>query len=62
MSKWLSPTDIQNFYSLKRTITYRLIKEYAESGGEVIKIGSMKRVPEEQFTNFLLNRGKHENS
>ena len=35
-------------------------EEYEESGGEVIKIGKLRRVPEEQFTEFLLKRGRHE--
>lgn len=59
MSKWLSPKDIQTYYSFPRTTAYRLLKEYEQSGGEVIKIGSMRRVNEEQFTEWLL-RGKHE--
>ena len=58
--KWLSPTDIQENYSVKRSTSFRLVKEYEESGGEVIKIGKLRRVPEEQFTEFLLKRGRHE--
>lgn len=58
--KWLSPTDIQSNYSVKRSTSFRLVKEYEDQGGEVIKIGKLRRVPEEQFTQFLLKRGKHE--
>jgi hypothetical protein len=58
-SKWLSPKGIQEHYSFPRTTAYRLLKEYEDSGGEVIKIGTAKRVNEEQFTEWLL-RGKHE--
>lgn len=53
--KWLSPNEVQTNYSVKRSTAFRLIKEYEESGGEVIKIGKIRRVPEEQFTEFLLN-------
>lgn len=59
MNKWLSPKGIQEHYSFPRTTAYRLLKEYEDSGGEVIKIGTAKRVNEEQFTEWLL-RGKHE--
>lgn len=58
MNKWLSPKGIQEHYSFPRTTAYRLLKEYEQSGGEVIKVGSMRRVNEEQFTEWLL-RGKH---
>ena len=58
MNKWLSPNEVQINYSVKRSTAFRLIKEYEESGGEVIKIGKIRRVPEEQFTEFLLKRSK----
>lgn len=60
MSKWLSAKDIQSHYSLTRTIAYKVLREFEESGGEVIRIGSMRRVNEEALTEWLLNRGKHE--
>ena len=56
--KWFSPAEVQANYSLKRSTSYQLIKEYVESGGKVIKIGRIRRVPEEQFTEFLLKRSK----
>lgn len=56
--KWLSSNEIQTNYSVKRSTAFRLIKEYEESGGEVIKIGKIRRVPEESFTQFLLERSK----
>jgi len=59
MSKWLSPKDIQTYYSFPRTTAYELLKNYEKSGGEVIKVGSMRRVNEEQFTEWLL-RGRYE--
>lgn len=62
MSKWLSVKDIQSHYSLTRTISYKVLKEFEESGGQVIRIGSIKRVNEEALTEWLLNRGKHEQS
>lgn len=55
---WLSPTDIQTTFKVKRTTAYMLLKEYIEAGGEIIQIGKLKRVPEEQFTEFLLKRSK----
>ena len=59
MNKWLSPKDIQIVYSFPRTTAYELLKNYEKSGGEVIKVGSMRRVNEEQFTEWLL-RGRYE--
>lgn len=59
MAKWMSPTDIQENYSIKRSTSYQLLKEYEESGGEVIRIGKLRRVPEDEFTQFL--RGRNEN-
>ena len=56
MNKWLSPTDIQTLYSIKRTTSFLLLKEYEEKGGEVIRIGKLRRVPEEAFTKFLKER------
>lgn len=56
--KWLSPSDIQTNYSVKRSTSYQLLKEYEESGGTVIKVGKLRRVPEEQFTEYLLKRSK----
>ena len=59
MAKWMSPTDIQENYSIKRSTSYQLLKEYEESGGEVIRIGKLRRVPEDEFTQVL--RGRNEN-
>lgn len=56
--RWLSPTDIQEIFSIKRTTTYELLKEYEEKGNEVIRIGKLRRVPEEAFTNYLIERSK----
>lgn len=58
MSSWLSPADVQTTFKVKRTTAYMLLKEYIEAGGEIIQIGKLKRVPEEQFTEFLLKRSK----
>lgn len=57
--RWLSPADIQTNYSIKRSTAYQLLKEYEESGKEVIRIGKLRRVPEDEFTQFL--RGRNEN-
>lgn len=54
--RWLGPKDIQENYSIKRSTSYQLLKEYEESGGEVIRIGKLRRVPEESFTKFLLEK------
>jgi hypothetical protein len=59
MYKYLSPKDIQALYRIKKTTTYKLLKEYEANGGEVIRIGKLRRVPEEQFTEFL-KRGINE--
>lgn len=60
MSSWLSPEDVQNTFKVRRTTSFLLIKEYKASGGEYIKIGKLTRVPEEQFTEFLKERGNEE--
>ncbi len=53
MSKYLSPTGIKETYQIGRTTAYKLLKEYEEQGGEVIRIGKLTRVSEEQFTEYL---------
>jgi hypothetical protein len=62
MSRWLGPKEIQSVYSIPRTTSYEILKAYEENGGQVIHIGSMRRVEETSFTEWLLQRGKHENS
>ena len=57
---WLSPSDIQLTFRIGKTMTYKLLKEYKASGGEIIRIGKLTRVPEEQFTEFLKERGNEE--
>ena len=57
---WLSPSDIQTTFRVGKTTSFKLIKEYKESGGEIIRIGKLTRVPEEQFTEFLKERGNEE--
>lgn len=61
MCSYLSPSDVQEVYRVKRTTAYNLIKEYEENGGEVIRIGKLRRVSEERFTEFLKarNNEKH---
>ena len=54
---WLSPSDIQTTFRIGKTMAFKLIKEYKASGGEIIRIGKLTRVPEEQFTDFLKERG-----
>lgn len=58
--RWLSPADVQTNYSIKRSTAYQLLKEYEESGKEVIRIGKLRRVPEDEFTQFL--RGRNESN
>lgn len=55
---YLSPADICEVYRIKRTTAFNLLKEYEQTGGEVIKIGKLRRVEQEQFTNFLKERSK----
>jgi ubiquitin len=53
---WLSPKKIESTYQFSRAKAYRLLKKYIESGGEYIRQGNQTRVPEEQFTKFLLEK------
>lgn len=55
---YLSPADICELYRIKKTTVFNLLKEYGQTGGEVIKIGKLRRVEQEQFTNFLKERSK----
>ena len=59
---WLSPDDVRTTYKVGRTTAFLLIKEYRESGGEIIRIGKLTRVPEEQFTEFLKARGNEKHN
>lgn len=61
MRSYLSPADVQEVYRIKRTTAFLLLKEYEESGGEVIRIGKLRRVPEERFTEFLKARAHEKN-
>lgn len=55
--RYLSPTDIQTLFAIKKTKAFQLLKEYEEQGGEVIRIGTRtRRVSEELFTEFLRGR------
>lgn len=56
MSKWLSPTDIGTTFRFSRAKAYRLLKKYMESGGKYIRQGNQTRVPETDFTEFLLRK------
>ena len=58
MSSFLSPKRIQETYLIGRTTAYKLLKEFEESGGEVIRIGRTPRVEEGNFTDFLKARSK----
>ncbi len=60
MSSWLSPLDIQTTFKIGKTMTYELLKKYKAKGGEIIRMGRLIRVPEEQFTDFLKGRGNEE--
>lgn len=58
MSRFLSPADICELYRIKRTTAFNLLKEYETAGGEVIRIGKLRRVEETSFTQFLKERSK----
>lgn len=58
MSRFLSPADICELYRIKRTTAFNLLKEYERAGGEVIRIGKLRRVEETAFTQFLKERSK----
>lgn len=56
MCRYFSPADIMTVYRVKRTTAFNLLNEYEKAGGEVIRIGKLRRVQEEQFTAFLKGR------
>lgn len=55
---WLSPTDIQDRFRVKRTTAFNLMKDYKANGGEYIKIGKITRVNAEQFEQYLKGASK----
>lgn len=55
---WLSPTDIQDRFRVKRTTAFNLMKNYKANGGEYIKIGKLTRVNAEQFEQYLKGASK----
>lgn len=54
--EWLSPTDIGKKYRFSRAKAYRLLKAYLESGGKYFRSGNQTRVPETEFTNWLMEK------
>jgi len=59
---WIGPDEIQTIFKVGRTRSYELLKEFEQAHKDkVVRIGKLRRVPEQDFTEFLL-RGKHEQS
>jgi len=58
MNKYLSPKGLQETFQISKATAYRILKKYEQSGGEIIRIGRLTRVSEEDFKQFL--RGKHD--
>ena len=62
MSRYLSPIGIQETFDISRATAYRILKKFEEHGGEVIRIGKLPRVSEEQFTEYLREISHEEHS
>ena len=62
MNKWLGPTDVQTLLKIKRSTAYKYINLYIQSGGEHWRTGRITRVPEKQFTEFLLRKSNEESN
>lgn len=60
MSKYLSPKGMMETFEISKATAYRTLKNFEKSGGEVIRIGRLTRVSEEEITKFL--RGKQDES
>lgn len=58
MREYMSPSDICKVYRVKRTTAFNLLKEFEQAGGDVIRIGKLRRVEQESFTRFLKERSK----
>lgn len=58
MREYMSPSDICEMYRVGKTTAFKLLKEYEQAGGDVIKIGKLRRVEQEQFTKYLKERSK----
>lgn len=56
--KYLSPLGIQETFDVSRATAYRLLKSFEDAGGEVIRIGRLVRVSEQDLKEFL--RGNHD--
>lgn len=50
---YLSPDGIRETYQVGRSTAYNLMKQYEQSGGEVIRIGKLTRVPQDSFESYL---------
>ena len=47
-------------FDISKATAYRTLKNFEKSGGEVIRIGRLTRVSEEEITKYL--RGKQDES
>lgn len=57
---WIGPDEIQTIFKIGRSQSFELLKRFEKAHGDkVIRIGKLRRVPEQDFTEFLL-RGTHE--
>lgn len=62
MSKYLSPTGIQEAYQIGRSTAYKVLKDFEANGGEVIHIGKLTRANETELTEFLKRRSNETKS
>ena len=62
MEKYLSPTGIKEKFQVSRSTAYEILKQFERDGGEVIRIGKLKRVSEELLTEYLKGRGNEKHS
>ena len=53
MSRYLSPKAIQEIYDIKKTQTFKMLREFKAQGGNVYKIGRLTRVYDEEFDEFV---------
>lgn len=59
MSKPLAPKDIRSLLSIGKTKQAELLNEYEANGGTVYHLGKRdRRVPEDEFLEFLSKRGR----
>ena len=50
---YLSPRDVQDLFSIKKTKCFEWLKKYQAAGGRYIQDGKLKRYPRRELITFI---------